>query len=175
MFELIQSVAIPVSVKKSEYLFRQGDTNGSLFWIQSGLFKAYYQTADGHEWVKSFLCEGKLIGSLQAVVANTHTSFSLICLEEGEVLQISGKDFLQQLNQHPEHYPTLNQFLLDLAMKKEQREYELLCLSAEERYQQILVREPELLKRLSQQEIAKYIGITPVALSRIRKRLGMVG
>ena len=31
-----------------------------------------------------------------------------------------------------------------------------------------------LLHRLSQQEIAKYIGITPVALSRIRKRLGLI-
>lgn len=174
MIELIQSIGIPVSVKKNEYLFRQGDMNNSLFWIRSGLFKAYYQTADGHEWVKSFLVEGNMIGSLQAVVANVCTSFSLVCLEDSEVLQISGKDFLRLLNHHPEHYPVLNQFLLNLAMKKEQREYELLCLSAEERYRRVLAREAELLKRLSQQEIAKYIGITPVGLSRIRKRLGMV-
>lgn len=174
MIELIQSIGIPVSVKKNEHLFRQGDMNSSLFWIQSGLFKAYYQTADGHEWVKSFLVEGNIIGSLQAVVANACASFSLVCLEDSEVLQISGKDFLQQLNHHPKYYPLANQFLLNLAMKKEQREYELLCLSAEERYLRILEREVELLKRLSQQEIAKYIGITPVALSRIRKRLGML-
>lgn len=65
----------------------------------------------------------------------------------------------------------LNEFLLALAMKKEQREYEFLCLSAAERYLLFCQREAELVPRLSQLDIARYLGITPVALSRIRRRL----
>ena len=61
--------------------------------------------------------------------------------------------------------------LLELAMKKERREYEFLCLSAEDRYRLIREREPTMLGRVTQNDIARYLGITPVALSRIKSRL----
>ena len=53
-------------------------------------------------------------------------------------------------------------------MKKERREYEFLCLSAEERYRLLIKRSPDLVRQVTQNEIARYLGITPVALSRIR-------
>ena len=51
------------------------------------------------------------------------------------------------------------------------REYELLCLSAEERYVRHLDNTPELFDLVTQNEIARYLGVTPVGLSRIKKRL----
>jgi hypothetical protein len=54
---------------------------------------------------------------------------------------------------------------------KEQREYEFLQLSAEERYRQFCAERPEHLAQIPQHQVASYIGITPVALSRIRARV----
>lgn len=170
----IQSISQPLQVKKGEFLFMQGDLNDSLFFIRQGLIKAFYQTHEGDEWVKSFLAEGDIIGSLQAIAGQGSASFSLLCVEDCDLLQISGAHLIKNLAQQPQFYQPINQLLLQLAMKKERREYELLCLSAEERYQLFCERDAHLLSRLSQQEIAKYIGITPVALSRIRKRLGLI-
>ncbi|MBL4788193.1 MAG: hypothetical protein JKY60_03815, partial [Kordiimonadaceae bacterium] len=65
----------------------------------------------------------------------------------------------------------MTDLLLSLAMKKERREYELLCLSAEQRYRLLLERQPDLVSKIKQQDIALYLGITPVALSRIKKRM----
>ena len=56
-------------------------------------------------------------------------------------------------------------------MKKEIREYELLCLSAEDRYKRLLKHTPDILKLVTQNEIARYLGITPVGLSRIKRRV----
>jgi len=56
-------------------------------------------------------------------------------------------------------------------MKKEARERELLILSAEERYRSFLYEYPDIEKRIKQHLIASYLGITPVALSRIRKEM----
>jgi len=56
-------------------------------------------------------------------------------------------------------------------MKKEARERELLIFSAEERYRSFLSEYPDLEKRIKQHLIASYLGITPVALSRIRKEM----
>jgi CRP-like cAMP-binding protein len=172
--QLFKSVAKPLSAKKGEFLLRQGEQNDAIYWIEKGLLKAFYQTHEGNEWVKSFLVEGDVIGSLQAILNRNGSSFSLLCLEDCHLWQIPGNYFLLCMNDKPEYVQPINQILIRLAMKKEQREYELLCLSAEERYQLFCQGESHLLTRLSQQEIAKYIGITAVALSRIRKRLGLI-
>ena len=61
--------------------------------------------------------------------------------------------------------------LIQLAMKKEQREFEFLCMTAEERYLKMLGTSPELIESVTQNDLAKYLGITPVGLSRIKKRV----
>jgi len=63
---------------------------------------------------------------------------------------------------------SLIDLLLNFAMKKEQREYELLCLSAQQRYQNLLARVPNIYEMVTQNDMARYLGITPVALSRIK-------
>jgi hypothetical protein len=56
-------------------------------------------------------------------------------------------------------------------MKKERREYELLCLPAEARYRALLERQPNIYESITQNDIARYPGITPVALSRIKQTI----
>ena len=59
----------------------------------------------------------------------------------------------------------------DLFMKKSKRELSLLTQSAEERYLNLFTEQPHLLQLVPLKYIASYIGITPQALSRIRKRI----
>lgn len=44
-------------------------------------------------------------------------------------------------------------------------------LSPEERYREIITSNPSLINRVPDKYLANIIGITPVSLSRIRKRL----
>lgn len=59
--------------------------------------------------------------------------------------------------------------------RKERREMELLTLSPEDRYIRFMHDNPELVAALRQSDIASYIRVTPVALSRIKSRLGKQG
>ena len=61
------------------------------------------------------------------------------------------------------------ELLIQFAMKKEKREYEFLCLTAEQRYRALIEQSPELIKRVTQNDLAKYLGVTAVGLSRIKK------
>jgi CRP-like cAMP-binding protein len=56
-----------------------------------------------------------------------------------------------------------------LYIHKQQQQIELLTLTAEERYKQLLQKQPETIKRTPSKHIASYLGITPESLSRIRK------
>ena len=54
---------------------------------------------------------------------------------------------------------------------KERRERDLLTLSPEERYRQFLVDYDDLIGVVPQKDIAGYLGVTPVGLSRIAGRV----
>lgn len=158
---------------KGSFLFRQGARGGSLFFIQSGLVKAYYETLDGKEFIKSFVTEGEFIASMQAIVAGNPNSFTVLSLEDSVVIEVPKDAVFNLVINNPGLTDILNAMLLKLAMKKERREYELLCMSPEERYLLLCERDARLLERLSQNDVARYLGITPVALSRIRRRVGL--
>jgi CRP-like cAMP-binding protein len=53
----------------------------------------------------------------------------------------------------------------------EDRLVSFITQTPEERYRQLLQMQPDLLQRIPQHYVANYLGITPVSLSRIRKRM----
>lgn len=161
----------PRTAQSEEHLFRQGDPSRSLYVVRSGLLKAYYLSPDGKENIKSFLLPGDSIGSLTAIHAGELCSFSLVCLKPSELVVLQFAELYEASRNDPEISADVIDFLLKFGMKKEMREFELLCLSAEDRYQRLLQSTPEITELVTQNEIARYLGVTPVALSRIKKRI----
>ncbi len=157
--------------KKGDMLFAQGDRNSAIYWLRSGLLKAYYLTPEGKEFVKSFILEGDIIGSLSSCYANAPCSFSVLCLEDTDVIEIPFATIYRYSQTQPSIASHMIDMLLNFAMKKEKREFEFLCLSPETRYRQLAQNSPALLNRITQNDLAKYLGVTAVGLSRIKKRV----
>ncbi len=169
--EIFMKIGKTVPFKKNDHVFKQGDMDSNIYFIKEGLLKAYYLTNDGKEFVKSFLDAGDLIGSLRATSTSTPSYFSVLCLEDCEMLCVSFEDLLKESKQNLEASSMLIENLIALSLKKEKREYEFLCLSVQERYEILLKERPEIIDRISLNDTAKYLGITAIALSRIRKRM----
>ncbi|MDQ8185095.1 Crp/Fnr family transcriptional regulator [Pelagicoccus sp. SDUM812002] len=169
--EFFAQRATPVSLAKGQALFRQGTLVEDLFSISQGSFKAYYLSENGTGRIKSFLAGGEVIGSLQSAHRNIPSPFSVVPLESSELLRL---DF-QTLNKFASDDLELSTDLIgaqvDLAVKKEQPEYEFLCLIPEQRYHALHRRAPAWLSRITQSDIALYLGVAPESLSRIRRRL----
>lgn len=154
-----------------EHVFRQGEEDDSLYLVKQGVVKAYYLTSDGQERVKSFLTDDDVIGSMTAAYRKQKATFGLVCLEPTVLIKFNFEQlYLQSQNNHQLAREVID-ILLAFAMKKEAREKELLCLSAEQRYQNLLDKSPELMRKVTQNDIARYLGVTPVGLSRIKHRL----
>ena len=149
----------------------QGDFDQCVYLLESGLLKAYYTTEQGKEAVKSFIQPGEVIGSLSAAFSGEGCSFSLVCLETGFLIKIPFQVIDEYGQKDHEIARAMVSLLLRLAMKKEKREYEFLCLSAEERYRLMKQTSPNLLNKVTQNDTARYLGITPVAMSRIKSRV----
>ena len=172
--EFIQQRGAPLALAKHEIVFYQGDLDDSLYFVVAGLLKAYYVSPDGKESIKSFIRAGSIIGSLSAAHQGLPCTFSLMALEQSRLLRIPFAQLLQATHESHTIAEEVIQKLLGLYLRKEQREYDFLSLSAEERYLNICNNEPELIEKLTQNDIARYLGITPVALSRIKKRLSSI-
>lgn len=157
--------------QRGQHLFHQGDTDKSIYLIRNGLLKAYYLSDDGKEYIKSFLLPGDMIGSLKGMMGDGGCSFSLVCLEPAELTCIDYDILYARSRNDLNLANSMVDFLLAFAMKKETREFEFLCLTAEERYQTLIDKAPGLVDRVTQNDIARYLGVTPVGLSRIKKRV----
>ena len=153
-----------------KHIFRQGDENRSVYVLQEGLLKAYYLSDEGRENIKSFIQPGELIGSLAAAHFKEDCSFSVVCLEPSVTMELDFDVLYAATKEDLEMASAMVDHLLNFSYKKERREREFLTESAEERYRMLLDRSPELFDKVTQKDIARYLGITPVALSRIRNR-----
>tara|TARA_R110000772_G_scaffold61838_7_gene139139 strand:+ start:2407 stop:2943 length:537 start_codon:yes stop_codon:yes gene_type:complete len=160
-----------IAVEPGDHLFRQGDDDSYIYLVKSGLLKAYYIRHDGKEHIKSFLSEGSIIGSMVALVDKDPCTFSLMAIEHGTVIALPYHQLEDAARSDIELANTLVGFLSVYGKRKERREYELLSLSPEDRYAILLDSMSEIARRVSQADIAAYIGVTPQALSRIKRRL----
>ena len=171
LIEFVKENGSPLAKEAKDYIFRMGDRDRSLYIVQSGLLKAYYLSADGKENIKSFLVPGDSIGSITSAYAGKGCTFSLLCLQDCKLIRVGFDVVLNASQNDAELSKEIITFLLGFAMKKEAREYELLCLSAEDRYRRLVDTRPEIFELVTQIDIARYLGVTPVGLSRIKKRV----
>ena len=158
-------------LKSGDYFIRAGEHAEDLGFINVGLVRFFYQTPGGSEFNKSFAQENGFLAAHSAFLTKTTTRFSIQALEDCELLVANISDMTNLYNKH-QCWEKLGRILAEeLYIRKEQREAEFLLDNAETRYRTFQCQFPNLENRLTQYHVASYLGITPVALSRIRKKL----
>lgn len=92
-------------------------------------------------------------------------------LERSQVVELSHAGLAAWLQRPPELQATLTETLLVTLMGSSRRESALMMGSAEQRYTRFLAEHPATFERVALHHVASYLGITNVALSRIRRRI----
>jgi CRP-like cAMP-binding protein len=149
-----------------EALFSQDEAHPFIYVVRQGLLKLTYLNAHGDEWTKSLVAEGQFFASLSALRSG-QASFS-VCAIEACVLE---RMPFRVVEHGQELARMVRTALMIFAERKERRERQFLTMSAETRYRLLLDEEPHLAARVPQKDLASYLGITPVGLSRIARRV----
>jgi len=168
---VLKQHAVLKQYKKGVHIFSQGSVCKDVFCLHRGLLKLYYNTFKGKEWIKSFIADQGIVGSRNSQLLDKPSTFSILCMEDCDITSYPYEIFQQTCTQDHELAQAMFGFTQWLGLKKEVREYQLLCLSSEEAYSEFLDSNPKLSGRLTQIDMARYLGITPIALSRIKKRI----
>jgi CRP-like cAMP-binding protein len=169
-----QRLTVPMDVhviRKGDYLFQQGDFANRLYFLHSGLVRYVSVSDEGKEFTQTFAKSPRMIGSTKAMVTETRVLFGIQALEDCMMSSYPWQAFYAQMRQDIGFLECYAKFLERIFMTKEERENTFVKHSAERRYLDFCMTYPELKNTIPQQQIASYIGITPVALSRIRQKL----
>lgn len=159
-----------LKIKKNDYFINTGDVPDKLAFILSGIFRVFYTTESGVERILVFRGENRLLSAYSSFLENTNSRFSIQALEDSHLLYISLKDYIELLSGHQCWQIISTKYAQLLFIEKEKRENEFLSDDAEARYNNFILNYPAFEKRINQYHIASYLGITPVALSRIRRK-----
>lgn len=156
-------------VERNEVYLHAGETAQRVGFVAQGLFRMVY-TIDGEERTKDFQHEGQFTGSLASLLIGTPARFSVVAMEPSVLLEIKREQLFDLSDRFPVWDRMRRNYAEQLFLYKEAREASLLLDSHEERYLQFLRERPDLLQRVPLKHIASYLGMTPEALSRIRRR-----
>lgn len=157
-------------LQPGDYFVHDGEQSTQLAFVNAGLLRFFYQTPDGKEFNKSFITENQFAAAYSAYLTDMPARFNIQALEETHLL-VAELSRVVALFDQQRCWEKLGRLLAEqLYIKKETREAEFLLDDAETRYHNFQRTYPGLEERLAQYHVASYLGITPVALSRIRRR-----
>jgi CRP-like cAMP-binding protein len=155
--------------KSKTDVISQGALDNHVYFVQKGVVRLSYESANGARQTKSIIAEGAAFASLSALEGGL-TTFSATTLEAATIILIPYPALEALMSKHHVWERIVRKVFAALAVKKERREFEFLTMTPLQRWQQFQNNNPSLLARITQSEIAGLIGITPVALSRIKCR-----
>jgi CRP-like cAMP-binding protein len=157
-------------VPKKFKLVEEGKVSNEIYFINKGLIRFYYNK-DGEDITGFIFTENLFASSYESFLRKSPSTQILETIEDCELLVLT-YDGLQELY---EKVPQINIFTRKIAEQRFLNAQQVLSSyildSPEERYQKFLKQYPNIIQRVPLNIIASYLGITPVSLSRIRKRV----
>jgi CRP-like cAMP-binding protein len=162
------------NVKKKHVLAKMGETPTDFFILKKGIVRSFFLDKKGREVIRSLSVPKSSTGAFSALILNKPSRSSYDCLTDCELYVADFNEF-KKLAQKDHHISILYHKALELNyIKMEERIFELAMLNATELYLKVQKELPGIEKQIPQYQIASYLNITPVQLSRIRKDLSLV-
>jgi len=156
--------------KNKSIILKQGKTENYLSFIEEGVVRHYFPEID-NDITFDFSFEGVFFSAYKSFITQTPAEYNIQALTDVNILSISFENLQKVYHETPKGN-MFGRFAAEgLYLNKFNRELALLTKTAEERYLALFKEHPQLIKRIPLKYIASYIGITPQALSRIRKRI----
>lgn len=159
-----------VEFPKKAMILEQGNICRHLYFIQEGLVKAYFIDRNGEEVILNFASESWWITDIYSFEENRASRLYIESIEPTKCRVLT----LENQYELFDKIPRLERFFRMLLQKHvgvlQERLFEHIAATAEDRYDGFLESYPTLSNRIPQNQIANYIGVSPEFLSRIRKR-----
>lgn len=169
-WQIFASRLIKTSFPKKHTLLRCGTVEGHLSFIEAGIVR-FYIPRDGNDLTFAFAFPHHFVSGYDSFLTRAPSTYQIETLTPTTLWRISHSDLIDIYAQTVVGEAIGRQAAEELFLKKSKRELSLLGETAEQRYRSLFTDQPHLIRHIPLKYIASYIGVTPQALSRIRRRI----
>ncbi|MBV8324975.1 Crp/Fnr family transcriptional regulator [Chryseobacterium sp.] len=160
-----------LQVRKNTFLIKEGETEGYSYFVFDGILRCWLFNHKGDEQTFWFCKKGTFSLSNISFTLQEKSAFNVQTIVDSVIYRIDKKKAAELYSAIPKVkivFEELTALLLDKILK---RNIDLIKYSPEEYYLQMIHEYGITLNYIPLKDIASYLGITPQALSRIRKRI----
>lgn len=165
---LVNQLFHPRLFRKRQYVLQEGDVCTQFNFVVRGCLRSYKIDEKGNVYVLQFAAENNWINDLGSFHNRQPSALNIDALEDTVVLQISLDDLIVLYTEAPKFHRIFRVLVENAFVRLQERLLQNISSTAEERYQSFLDLYPHLANRLSQVQIAAFLGVTPEFLSRLR-------
>lgn len=167
--EAILALDLFRSVKKGTILLKEGQYSKESFFVLKGCLRVYY-LIDGEEKTTAFYTEMDAL-TPHCVIQDAASEYFVSCVEDS-IITVSNTDMEAEINTKFPKFELMCRKLSEQLLARHQIDFdEFKTSSPEQRYQNLLIKRPDLIQRVPQHQLASYLGIQPQSLSRLRARM----
>jgi CRP-like cAMP-binding protein len=157
----------PYSCKRKTLLTKAGETERYLYFVLEGVQRAFYSGDDGHEATIVFTYPPSFSGIADSFLTQTPSQFFLETLTTSRFLRTSHKQLEDLMHSHPDIMQMVLRLTSFALRGVLERQIELQCFSAEQRFRTLFKRSPHILNLIPHKYLASYLGLDPTTFSKL--------
>ena len=169
--ELFISLLKQGSAKRKAFVMQPGEVTKYEYFVVKGCLKVYSLDRNGVEHVSMFAIEDFWTGDMASFMLQQPSTYFIKALEDSEFLMITKENFERLFQEIPKFERFYRNLYQNSLVSYIRRTNEGISLTAEERYEIFLSKYPHIANRITQKDLAAYLGITPEFLSMIRSKM----
>lgn len=171
--QILLKAAKSESIKKKEIIFEEGSKDTTLYFLRKGLVRMYHIKDNGDEITFNLIPEYNIVANFEFIVMQSSSKFYYETLEDCSFFSIDYNEVEKIISNNPKLESNRKFFLRRIVKNSAERVQSFVLMNPEERYIKFVKDNPNFTNRVPDKYIAHVIGITPVSLSRIRKRIAL--
>ncbi len=168
---ILMNASQPKSYAVGDHLIKEGAVKKEVFFIKKGLVRGYRVNDKGIEITGLVRREYQIVVSVNVILFDQPSESYYQALEPTEVFCMDYDTIQNIVAKYPKLEANRRFILLNLIKELSYRVLSVVFKSPEERYLDFVKKNPNIINRVHDKYIANILGITPVSLSRIRKRI----
>lgn len=158
-------------LKKHEIYIEQGTYSPNIFYVKKGVMRGYYLDESGEEKTVFIRWQNEFGADPHCYFDNKPARLTWEALENSEIIEVNSIK-LNEMSKKSIFILKIKAIAHERLMKRLfERVEDFVIYSHCDRFKVLLKRNPDICERIPDKYLASYLGITPVSLSRIKKRL----
>lgn len=169
--EIFQSYLIPKTVRKKEFILKEGNYCTSRYFIAKGCVRLFYIDKKGNEQIIHFGIDNWWITEYESLINKDPSKVFIQALEPTELLELSEDSFEELCKKVPKTEQLFRKIMEKTYIAAQKRIEYIFSLNGEEQFQLFVNANPEFTQRVPQYMIASYLGMSPEFVSKVKANL----